>query len=79
MPGADAGRSAEVVERICEVVRGQFIAYDGGSVRLTISAGIAEADVWLDSIDDALARADAAMYRAKYDGRDRVVLAGPRA
>src|SRR4029077_3369694 len=76
MPGADAARAGEVVERICSVVRDETILLPDGHVNLTISAGVAEADVWTESIDDALARADAAMYRAKYDGRDRVVLAG---
>jgi diguanylate cyclase (GGDEF)-like protein len=79
MPGADASRAGEVVERICAVIREETIPIDdGGVARLTVSAGIADADVWTESIDDALARADAAMYRAKYDGRDRVVVAAPK-
>jgi diguanylate cyclase (GGDEF)-like protein len=76
MPGADTARAGEVVERICSVVRDETILLPNGQARLTISAGVAEADVWAESIDDGLARADAAMYRAKYDGRDRVVVAG---
>ena len=60
MPGADTARAGEVVERICSVVRDETILLAEGQVRLTISAGVAEADVWTESIDDALARADAA-------------------
>ncbi len=75
MPGADIERAAEVMERICTMIRNEIIDLPEGMVTLTVSAGIAETDPWVESIDDALARADAAMYRAKFDGRDRFVLA----
>lgn len=42
--------------------------------RVTFSAGIAQARP-LESDEDLIARADAALYRAKADGRDRLVLA----
>jgi diguanylate cyclase (GGDEF)-like protein len=78
MPGASDERAAEVIERICQRIRHEEIDLPDGFVTLTVSAGIAETDPWSESIDDALERADAAMYRAKYDGRDRFVIA-PRA
>jgi diguanylate cyclase (GGDEF)-like protein len=76
MPGTGHERAAEVLERICQRVRSEIIDVPDGLVTLTVSAGIAQTDPWTESIDDALARADAAMYRAKFDGRDRFVVAG---
>jgi diguanylate cyclase (GGDEF)-like protein len=42
---------------------------------LTVSAGVAGFDPAMGSIDDLIAAADAALYRAKAGGRDRVYLA----
>jgi diguanylate cyclase (GGDEF)-like protein len=46
-----------------------------GIVRLTVSIGVTECDVWTEQLAEGLARADEALYRAKADGRDRVVMA----
>lgn len=70
----DAGRS---MERIAEQVRHEVAAAvereeDGAMHPITLSVGVAER--WPDDgIDDLLARADRALYRAKHAGRDRVV------
>jgi PleD family two-component response regulator len=45
-------------------------------VRITVSLGVAQqapGETWIA----ALARADAALYLAKQEGRDRVMLAAP--
>ncbi len=69
---ADAGG---LFERVRVAVAADAIATRAGDVRVTISFGVA---IWRD--DDTehqlLARADAAMYRAKNEGRDRVCLDG---
>jgi diguanylate cyclase len=44
------------------------------SLRVTFSAGVAQAMAG-ESADAAIERADAAMYRAKREGRDRIVCA----
>ena len=41
-------------------------------LRLTISLGVAEARVELDTVDDAFARADRALYASKRNGRNQV-------
>ena len=46
---------------------------DGEPVRVTISIGVAAAS---DDLGESLRRADAALYRAKDEGRNRVVLDG---
>ena len=47
-----------------------------GPVSVTVSVGVAEVEL-NDRPEDALARADTALYRAKNLGRDRVEVAGP--
>jgi len=47
---------------------------DGSRVGLSISIGVASYDAGA-SLDAALAQADEAMYRAKREGRNRVMVA----
>ncbi len=47
----------------------------GGTPRVTVSIGVAEAHAQVESVDEVIRRADAALYRAKEAGRNRVVLA----
>ena len=62
-------------ERVRAAVAADAIATRAGDVPVTISFGVA---TWQDddTEDQLLARADAAMYRAKGEGRDRVCLEG---
>ena len=67
----DARGAREVAERI----RTTFLAMRGAEAaaeRCTLSIGLAEADRALVTADDWVRRADAAMYRAKAGGRNRV-------
>ncbi|MFG1451414.1 GGDEF domain-containing protein [Xanthobacter sp. V2C-8] len=50
---------------------------DHGLPPVTVSIGVAEL-AWPYDVEDAIARADAALYAAKDEGRDRVVCAAPR-
>lgn len=52
------------------------IAVPGGALRATFSAGIAAARD-ADDVTALISAADAALYRAKSEGRDRVVIAEP--
>jgi len=63
-----------LVERLRRRLAGMNIAVDGGqSVRITLSIGLADASAC--SLEVALQHADAALYRAKTQGRNRTVLA----
>lgn len=67
LKGCDIGAAGLVLERLCSLVpEGQ-----------TCSAGVAQWD-GRESPTTLVARADAALYRAKAAGRARVELAGPR-
>ena len=63
-----------VAERIRSRVASE--PFEGGN--LTMSIGIAEYPAHGDTPEELIASADAAMYRAKGQGRDRVVTAGER-
>jgi diguanylate cyclase (GGDEF)-like protein len=74
-----SGREAEqIAERLREAVaRGPVEIGPGLAVPVTVSGGLVTlgtADVTLP-LEDALSRVDAALYRAKQGGRDRIVLA----
>jgi diguanylate cyclase (GGDEF)-like protein len=60
-------------ERIREDVEGMAVLGPGrAEVRFTVSIGVAELDPAAPGEDDLLRRADAALYRAKGEGRNRV-------
>ncbi len=80
LAGADARQAREVAERIRAAVAAN--AADGGAagaIPVTISIGLAVAEAGDASFDQLLARADAALYQAKAEGRNRVCEAGSAA
>ncbi|WP_294619027.1 GGDEF domain-containing protein [uncultured Roseovarius sp.] len=72
---ADAQAAAE---RLCAKLREAPIILNGQAHRLTASFGVAPL-VNARELDDALAQADAALYRAKSAGRDRVFTSDTKA
>ncbi len=76
LPGAPAHAAVALSERLCEAVRkGDWNGLPPGC-GATISVGVVTAtDGMLPEVDDLLERADAALYRAKEKGRDRVEVA----
>ncbi len=56
--------SAITLPRVCE------------ELRVTLSAGLASSGADVRTLDEIIARADAALYEAKHDGRDLVRIAG---
>lgn len=74
---ADEDRAAEVSDRLRRTVRSlRLISEDGGDIDMTVSAGIAIfPDAGID-VKALMRAADAAMYCAKHDGRDRAVTRG---
>jgi len=75
MPGAGIDVALGVAERIREQLAANPLPMGEACVALSISIGVAQ---WLSADDDAsrlLVRADTALYQAKLQGRNRVVLA----
>ena len=75
IPG-NAAEAGLVAERAARRVPGSGVVISGHEIGATVSIGIATA-IPPVTIDPLLARADAALYRAKRNGRNRVVAAEP--
>jgi diguanylate cyclase (GGDEF)-like protein len=61
---------------VAERIRAHVAAEAFGEGRMTMSIGVAECPAHGDTAESLIASADAAMYQAKSEGRDRVVTAG---
>jgi diguanylate cyclase (GGDEF)-like protein len=76
LPGADLATTKARAERIRSRVRDLTVVHDGQSLgTITVSVGVAEAPEHGTSPQALIAGADAALYRAKREGRDRVMIA----
>jgi diguanylate cyclase (GGDEF)-like protein len=62
-----------------ERLRARVAAEEFGGGRVTVSVGAAEYPTHGETPEELIASADAAMYQAKGEGRNRVVVAGRRA
>jgi len=75
LPGAALDDAGAVARRLCRATADATLALDSGDeVRCTISLGVAALRDDDEAIDGCLNRADAALYRAKQQGRNRVVI-----
>jgi diguanylate cyclase (GGDEF)-like protein len=73
LSGADAAVALPTAERLCQAVAAERVVVRGRELSATVSIGVAM--VREDSDPVALVEAaDAALYRAKKDGRNRVVV-----
>jgi diguanylate cyclase (GGDEF)-like protein len=73
MPGTNAANATGIVERLRQRVEALRVATPEGEAKFTFSAGIAE-HLPTESVSKMISRADAALYRAKAQGRNRVLL-----
>jgi len=73
LSGATVAQAMQVATRLCRRVHRLEIPVDDGSLRLTISIGIAMR-VEGDNVATLVDRADQAMYKAKLGGRNRTFL-----
>ncbi|WP_430390515.1 diguanylate cyclase [Dyella sp. 20L07] len=79
LPGASYENALAVGERIRQSIESLHVHARGNTVRTTISLGVACLDGHADTADELMARADAALYRAKTSGRNRIVAHPPLA
>ncbi|MEF9977262.1 MAG: diguanylate cyclase [Thermomonas sp.] len=73
LPGSTQEQAMRVGARVCERVRGADIVHAASSEgRMTVSIGVASMQAGDEEVEQMLRRADAALYRAKAAGRNRV-------
>ncbi|MFC7411197.1 sensor domain-containing diguanylate cyclase [Hydrogenophaga atypica] len=77
LPNSNAEQAARVAERMREAVANSQIHVRGQPLHFTASFGVAEFQAQELSLESLMARADAALYEAKRQGRNRVLLANP--
>lgn len=75
MPETDLHVAGMVAERLRGAIAGEPFAVHKGTKRIdvTTSIGLATLEMKGEEIADVLKRADNALYRAKHEGRNRVV------
>ncbi|MFT5691127.1 MAG: diguanylate cyclase (GGDEF)-like protein [Oceanicoccus sp.] len=75
LPRTSVAAAEQLAERLRKSVSEIVVQAGSSEVRLTTSVGVAECGPYESSIEDALSKADQALYRAKENGRDRVFVA----
>ncbi len=73
MPETDADQATTIAQRLCDRIRDMSITHTDGRVlpKVTVSIGLADTGSSQEPVE-LLSQADAALYRAKESGRDRV-------
>jgi diguanylate cyclase (GGDEF)-like protein len=78
LPGCNESRALEAAEAVRQRIATRRVEVDGRTVQLTVSVGVYNLDAYrLENPDDALRRADEALYSAKEQGRNCVRKANP--
>ncbi len=73
MPNTDLKNGQIAAQKLCDVVRETEFTYERQKVLITVSVGITEVNSGDLDITTIFNRADANMYKAKEEGRNRVV------
>jgi two-component system cell cycle response regulator len=71
LPETDLTTASEIADRICNAIQEAPFQTDAGDIYLSASIGITTATFEVGDLGALLARADAALYRAKQNGRGR--------
>jgi diguanylate cyclase (GGDEF)-like protein len=72
LPDAAALRPLPLLERLREAVAAIRVSYNGVTINVTASFGVAWFAPLSDTAEGLIGRADAALYQAKVAGRDRI-------
>lgn len=76
LPETSIEGAQTVAQRLLHAIRHSTVQYEDHEIRFTVSIGASVLQVGeLDSLPQALKRADAALYQAKRQGRDQLCLA----
>jgi diguanylate cyclase (GGDEF)-like protein len=75
LPESEQNAASQTAERLRQAVEKlQFPFEDGTALQITTSLGIAVMAAPGETLDGLLARADSALYAAKRQGRNRVIV-----
>jgi len=74
LPETDVHMAQNVAERLCETIEEMRVKGRRGGVSITLSLGVAELKETRSDLDSLLDAADKALYKAKQQGRNRVVV-----
>lgn len=74
LPACDVASAEKVARLLSDVVRALEIHHEGAILAVTLSVGIGSVQTDRDDPDSLITRAQSALYRAKAEGRDRVVV-----
>ena len=72
LPGAGTREAADLANRVRRTIEARPMVLDGRRFAFTVSIGITVMNRTTADSDEALARADIALYRAKEQGRNRI-------
>jgi diguanylate cyclase (GGDEF)-like protein len=75
MPRTTLDLALVSLERLRTLAHGIVLPASGAGLHVTLSAGLATNEADVTSLDEIVARADAALYKAKNEGRDLVRIA----
>jgi diguanylate cyclase (GGDEF)-like protein len=75
MPDATTDMAMATLDRLRNLVFGIHLPPSGAGLHVSLSAGLASHEKHVRSLDELIARADAALYVAKNEGRDLVLVA----
>jgi diguanylate cyclase (GGDEF)-like protein len=79
LPGADGRTGHEVAERLRASVQGRPFKHQGQDYPITVSIGVASYPSPIKAVDNLMGAADAALYAAKRDGRNKVIVSQAQA
>jgi diguanylate cyclase (GGDEF)-like protein len=75
LPSADLSTAESIAERIRREVADRMVEWEGCKIHYTVSIGVSMMHDGMTGMDSMLRHADAAMYAAKRNGRNRVEVA----
>lgn len=78
LPNTRSDQAREVAEQLCNALRCDPLTFEGQSISVTASIGVSEVqECKVEDATELIRLADEALYEAKSQGRDRVVVASP--
>ena len=74
LPGTGAADAVKLAERVRQAIERESCQLDDQSIDVTVSIGVASYNTDTSSLEAILREADDSLYRAKYRGRNQVVI-----